>query len=160
MSRGELLRAMQVGRDRLESALSGLRDEDLLAPDLDGGWSVKDLLAYLAFWQKHVVDIYLGLVIGDLSGLEEDDLSVDELNALVYERNRPTALAQVRENESWAYRALRQLAAAAPEEHLFEPQRFAWTKGRPFVDWIAGNTYEHYDEHLPALWVWRERHLG
>lgn len=160
MDRRELLRAMQTGHDRLEAALSGLRDEALLAPELDDGWSVKDLLAHLAFWQKRVGDIYLGLVIGDMSNLEGVDLSVDELNALAYERNRPASLAQVRENESWAYRALKQLAAAAPEEHLFDPQRFAWTRGRPFADWVAGNTNEHFDEHLPALLAWREKRPG
>lgn len=158
VDRRELLREMQAGRARLEVALFGLRDETLLLPGLNGGWSIKDLLAHLAFWQKRVGDIYLGLVIGDMSNLEGTDLSIDALNALVLERNHLTPLVQVRENESWAYQALMRLAAAAPEEHLFDPQRFTWTRGRPFVEWITGNTCEHYDEHLPALLAWRENH--
>ncbi len=160
MDRRELLANMQAGRSRLDSALAGLRDEQFLAPILNGGWSVKDLLAHLAFWENRVGAIYLGLVIGDMTNLEGADLSVDALNALVYERNRLTPLAQVRENESWAYQALKRLAAAASEEHLFDPRRFAWTHGRPFVDWIAGNTYEHYAEHLPVLLAWRKSLAG
>ena len=49
------------------------------------------------------------------------------------------------------------LAAAAPEEHLFDPRCFAWMGGRPFAEWIANNTYGHYDEHIPALLAWRGR---
>ncbi|GAP12522.1 hypothetical protein LARV_00258 [Longilinea arvoryzae] len=160
IDRRELLQNMQAGRSRLESAVAGLRDEQFLAPVLDGGWSIKDVLAHLAFWENRVGDIYLGLVIGELSNLEGENLSVDALNALVYERNRLTPLAQVRENESWAYQALKRFAAAASEEHLFSPTCFAWTRGHPFVEWIIGNTYEHYDEHLPVLLAWRKKQPG
>jgi hypothetical protein len=160
MDRRELLQAMQGGRDRLEAALSGLRDELMLAPELGDGWSIKDLLAHLAFWEKRVGDLYLGLVIGDMSNLEGMDMSIDELNALAFECNQLASLAQVRESESWNYQALKRLAAAAPEEHLFDPQCFAWTGGRPFVEWIAAETYEHYDRHLPALLAWRDNDLG
>lgn len=158
MDRRELMQNMQVGRSQLEAALFGLSDQQLLAAELDNGWSGKDLLAHLAFWEKRVGDIYLGLVMGDIAGLEGASLSVDALNARALEQNRLMSLAQVRENESWAYQALRRLAAAAPEKHLFDPQCFTWTGGRPFVEWIVDNTYAHYDEHLPALLAWRDRH--
>lgn len=157
MNRRELMHHLQVGRTRLEDALAGLHDDMLLNPALDNGWSVKDLLAHLAFWEKRAGDIYLGLVIGDIASLEGADLSVDELNARALDQNRLLSLSQVRENEAWAYHALRRLAAAAPEEHLFDPRCFAWTGGRPFAEWIANNTYGHYDEHIPALLAWRGR---
>lgn len=160
MDRRELTHQMLAGRGRLEDALAGLHDGMLLAPALDNGWSVKDLLAHLAFWEKRAGDIYLGLVFGDIDNLEGAGLSVDALNARAFEQSRGQSLAQVRESESWAYHALRRLAAAAPEEHLFDPRCFAWTKGRPFVEWIADNTYGHYDEHLPALLAWRGSHQG
>jgi hypothetical protein len=157
--RRELLQSMQAGRSRFESVLFGLRDETFLRPDLFSGWSVKDLLAHIGFWEKRVGSIYLGLVIGDMSTLEGTGLTVDELNALAFERNRLVPLQQVREDESWSYQALKRLVAAATEKHLFDPHCFSWTQGRPFAEWIADNTYGHYDEHLPDLLAWRERHL-
>jgi hypothetical protein len=39
------------------------------------------------------------------------------------------------------------LIEGAAEEDLFDPKRFGWTNGQPFADWIAGDTYEHYQEH-------------
>jgi len=33
------------------------------------------------------------------------------------------------------------------ENDIFDPQRFAWRNGSPAFDMLAGNTYEHYDEH-------------
>lgn len=157
IDRRELMQKMQTSRDRLDAALFGLRDGAMLAPDLENGWSIKDLLAHLAFWEKRVGDIYLGLVMGDIVMLEGMGLTVDALNVRAYEQSRLMSLAQVRENEAWAYHALRRLAAAAPEKHLFDPHCFAWTEGRPFVEWIVNNTYKHYDAHLPMLMALRDR---
>ena len=33
------------------------------------------------------------------------------------------------------------------DDDLFNPQRFAWTEGKPFAEWIESNTYGHYAEH-------------
>jgi len=30
---------------------------------------------------------------------------------------------------------------------IFDPNRFAWRNGSPAFDMLAGNTFEHYDEH-------------
>ena len=49
------------------------------------------------------------------------------------------------------YEALLAIAKTAPEEDLFDPQRFAWTEGEPFYNWIAVNTYDHYADHIPDL---------
>lgn len=157
MDRRELMQKMQTGRERLDAALFGLGDGAMLAPDLENGWSIKDMLAHLAFWEKRVGDFYLGLVMGDIAMFEGTDLTEDALNARAYEQSRLMLLAQVRENESWAYQALRRLAAAAPEKHLFDPHCFPWTEGRPFVEWIVKNTYKHYDAHLPMLTTLRDR---
>lgn len=40
---------------------------------------------------------------------------------------------------------------------LFEKQRFAWMKGNALWQLIAGDTYEHYDEHLPSIRDWLAR---
>src|SRR6478736_9073234 len=37
------------------------------------------------------------------------------------------------------------------DEELFDPQKFGWTEGDPFVEWVTGNANEHIDEHLEQL---------
>ena len=41
-----------------------------------------------------------------------------------------------------------------PGDDLFEPDRFDWTEGNPFVTWIINNTYSHYAEHIGDLKAW------
>jgi uncharacterized protein DUF1706 len=43
---------------------------------------------------------------------------------------------------------------AIPEEDLISSQRFAWTKGSPLWQLVAGDTYEHYQEHIGQIQKW------
>jgi hypothetical protein len=40
------------------------------------------------------------------------------------------------------------------EEELISPQRFAWTQGSPLWQLVAGDTYEHYQEHRAQIQEW------
>jgi len=41
---------VQAAFDRFLQAIAALHADELLAPRLPGGWSVKDVLAHLAWW--------------------------------------------------------------------------------------------------------------
>jgi hypothetical protein len=43
---------------------------------------------------------------------------------------------------------------ALTEEDLIDPQRFAWRKGDPLWHMVAGNTWEHYQEHRESIENW------
>ena len=148
MNKSELLTNMRSGRAQLEAHLARLNDEQLLAPVLHGNWSVKDLIAHLGFWEQRIVTLY-----GQLSRGEEppEDPTLDELNAQAYATNRDKTLQQVRREEREAYAQLLALTEHASENDLFGLQRFAWTQGQPFAEWIEGNTYGHYEQHAADL---------
>jgi hypothetical protein len=40
------------------------------------------------------------------------------------------------------------------EEDLIDPQRFTWAKGVPLWRYVAGDTYEHYLEHITLIQEW------
>ena len=40
------------------------------------------------------------------------------------------------------------------EEDLTDPQRFAWAKGVSLWRYVAGDTYEHYLEHITSIQQW------
>ena len=84
-----------------------------------------------------------------LRGVEPPDEAapIDELNAQVYAQNQHKPLAEVRLEEQAAYAQLLLLVENALDDDLFDPQRFAWTEGKPFAEWIENNTYGHYEEH-------------
>ena len=149
MSQAELLSNIRSGRARFESALASFSDDQLLAPDLHGGWSIKDLIAHIGFWEQHTAMRFSAL----LRGVNPPDqaLTLDELNARVYAQNRDKLLAEVRLKEQAAYEQLLLLVENAMDDELFNPRRFVWTEGKPFAEWIENNTYGHYAEHQADL---------
>ena len=149
MNKMELLAKMRSGRAQLEANLAPLSDEQLMAPVLHGNWSVKDLIAHFGFWERRVVTLYDQLSRGEEPAA--NDPALDELNAQAYAANRDKTLQEVRRTEYEAYEQLLALTESASEDDLFDPQRLAWTEGRPFFEWIEDNSYGHYDEHLADL---------
>lgn len=144
MNRTELLANIRSGRKQLEVALARFSEEELLAPGLHGGWSIKDLIAHFGFWEGRIVTLYGQLLRGEEPA---DEPPLDELNAQAYEQYRAKSLDEVRRAEREAYTQLLAIAVAASEDTLFNPQHFALTDGKPFAEWIENNTYGHYAEH-------------
>ncbi|HTP10196.1 MAG TPA: ClbS/DfsB family four-helix bundle protein [Anaerolineae bacterium] len=145
MNKTELLANIRSGRKQLEAALARLSEEQLLAPRLHGGWSIKDLIAHFGFWEGRIATLYGQLLRDEEPAADEPPL--DELNAQAFERSRAKSLDEVRREERDAYTQLLNIAVNASEDALFNPQHFAWTQGKPFAEWIENNTYGHYEEH-------------
>jgi len=151
MDRQTLLTNLHAGRERLAAALAQMDEARMVEPVLYGLWSVKDLLAHLGFWEHHIVAAYRTLQRGDVPDPGPDEASLHATNARVFAEHRGRPLADVQREEQEAYQALLSLVEAAPEDDLFDPHRFAWTRGHPLAELIANNSYEHYDEHLQDL---------
>lgn len=146
MNKVELLSHMRAGRARFEEALAQFSDDQLCIPNLHGGWSIKDIIAHIGFWEQHTARRFSALLRGVKP--PEDALTLDELNAQVYAQNRHKSLAEVRLAEQAAYEQLLLLVNNTLDDALLNPKRFAWTEGKPFAEWIEANTYGHYEEHL------------
>src|SRR5262245_23798530 len=99
MDKTELLNNMRAGRARLESALAQVSQEQMTVPGLEGGWSVKDLLAHIEFWERRATTLFRILMRGEQPESQVDDASVDALNAKVYNENRERPLAEVQRHE-------------------------------------------------------------
>lgn len=151
MDRDELLNNIREGREELQSALDQFDKRHMADTVLANGWSVKDVIAHIGFWENRMVNLYSILSSGDVPQETIDSLGLDDLNARVYEDNQLVPLGIVQINELEAYEKLLDIAETAPADDLFDPQRFAWTEGEPFYKWIEGNTYGHYADHIPEL---------
>lgn len=151
MDRNELLSKIHQGRTRLEAALAKFSDEQMTSLTLKNGWTFKDTLAHIGFWEHRAAALYQILKRGETPDGVATDAEVDALNAKAHAENQNRSLAEVRQTEQGAYQELLVIAEAAPEADLFDPQRFPWTGGVAFVEHIAANTYDHYDEHLAML---------
>lgn len=151
MNRTELLNQIYAGRTRLEAALQGVDPSRMTEPALPGGWSVKDLLAHIGWWEQRMLEIYRESLVGQEPVRPQTADAVDQLNAQIALEFRNRDLDNVREYERQAFRDVLAMVETAPEADLFDTDRFPWLKGRGFVIWVSGNTDEHYDEHIQDL---------
>ena len=151
MDKAQGLKQMQAGRAELKEVLARIEPGQMdMEKALYENWSVKDLLAHLDFWERRVVTILTALLAGEAAPPLLDG-TLDEVNARAFAASHARPLAEVQAEEAAAYQALLALVERTSEADLFDPQRFAWTQGQPFFNWIEGNSYGHYQEHLPAL---------
>ena len=152
-STAELLDLIQRSWDDLWATIDGLTPAQMEIPDT-GGWSIKDNLAHLTVWERYMVLHYLqGRPAGEAMGLDEATVQshYDEINAAIHERNRDRSLDEVTRMARAIHQEVVDYLAAVSFETLMRQKDDDDPEKRPLLAWVAGNTYEHYDEHLDAI---------
>lgn len=125
----------------LMAAIEGLPERRMSAPGVAGGWSVKDVLAHVAYWEGRAI----GSVERALAGEPEpsvSDASVETINHGVYQ-----------ERADWT------VELSLDELHGTHERFMAALRQHPNIDpdVIGGDTFEHFDEHAADIRAWRER---
>ncbi|MGH7903684.1 MAG: DinB family protein [Candidatus Dormibacteraceae bacterium] len=162
-TRRELSERIERGWAELDRMLDGLSDEQLAAPGRDG-WAIKDHVAHLAAWERSTVALLEGrdrqAAMGLAGGREHErgseiEHEVEELNERLFALHRDLGPAGARALLSATHDELRAALAQLDDADLQAPYaRFQpgdADEVRPVVGWIAGNTYEHVEEHQP--WI-------
>ena len=155
MTKAELLQRVREGRASLEAAMAEVPTAQLSDPLLDNEWSFKDLMAHIGFWERRAHQLLSALQRGE-APQPMQEATIDELNARIFLENQIHTLDEVLRDERQAYEDLVALIERSDDADLFDAHRFTWTNGRPFADWIEGNTFGHYEEHLEQLAAGRE----
>ena len=158
-TKAELMARIHRARSALEAAIAGASEAHLTAPGDPGGWSVKDHLAHLAIWEQSLLALLEGRSRSATIGIDAvtyETTDIDGLNALLYEHHRDRPLAEVLDLFHRSHDQV--LAALAPltDVDLLRPYSHYQPDETPFnpdpvVGWIAGNTFEHFEEHLAAI---------
>ena len=146
--RDQLLRSTREAHTRLEELLASLPEEEQVRPGVTDGWSVKDHLAHLTWWEQSVIRIFAGDP-DPIAAIPGGGDGEDAINAYVFAQNRDRPLADVRAAFDASYQQMLHLIATVPDD-IFDAHH----------DWISGNADSHYDEHLRMLQAWRERTSG
>lgn len=154
MNKEALVSKMVAARAVWQTAVDRVPADKREVMELGNGWSVKDLLAHIGFWEDRAAAIFRTLLAGEEPHFWHGDETIDKLNADVYAQNHPLSWTAVVAAEQQAYDGLLALVQNATEEDLYDPLRFEWLHERPFVGWIKGNTIEHYEEHVGELNDW------
>ncbi len=146
----ELLEAMRTSRQAVKEQLSALQPADFLNPELDNGWTLKDLLAHLAAWQRFTILRLEAARSGKTPDMPplHTDADVDVFNAQVYAENQHRPLPEVLEEFDAAFKALVALVEALDEAFIQGDLPQEWFGERPVHLIIAANAHWHEAEHF------------
>ena len=162
----ELLKFIRERHADMEELLSSLSPEQMRAPELDAGWSVKDSLAHLAAWANMAMDAIDHYRRGETpkpwaeqfpvgEGTEQEQMH--RLNAYWFEQNQDRELTQVLDDFRNSFMRVVETVQSLSQAEIFDPNAFPARKASALFPLIAGDSYEHYDEHLGWIRAWLER---
>jgi hypothetical protein len=159
-SKDQLLKDIHTERRRLEKNLSNLNEEDMIQPGVTGTWSVKDILAHLVAWERLFIDWYHTGIQGSSSATAPVGMcqsAIDALNQQIYEKNQWRTLDDIFAEFHASYQQIVTIIEGIPEGDMFVHGRFNWTGNFTLVDYIAGNTCNHYAWAKSQIRKWAKR---
>ncbi|HJZ49552.1 MAG TPA: dienelactone hydrolase family protein [Roseiflexaceae bacterium] len=155
--KSELLERIHSSYTALERTIAQLRVEQMATP-IDGSWSAKDLLAHIATWEHVMLEFHVGgkpfSEVTRLTNVPYGPTPVDQINEAFYERDKDLPLTEVLQAFRGAHQQLLETLNGMSEDDLFRPYtppgRGPDSAGQ-LIDWVIGDSYEHYDEHRATL---------
>ena len=158
--KAQLLKDIYTERRRLENNLAVLNAEDMIRPGVTGIWSVKDIVAHLAAWEKLFLDWYFAGIQGRSPSITPVGMGHKAMNALnqhIYEENKGRNLDDILGEFQSSFQEIATVIEAIPEEDMFVHGRFSWTGKLTLADYIAGNTCSHYAWAKSQIQKWLKR---
>jgi hypothetical protein len=154
MDKAELLNSMHTGYAVFETLLTPLSTEQMTRPGVNGEWSVKDILSHLTAWHRHLLHLIEVTKRSEEPSDIPDGLTTDQINDQFYQQNKHRPLGEVLDDFRSTYRQVDDWVNALSEEGL---HKSPWPGSAPLWGYVAGNTYEHYEEHSRPIQEWLAR---
>lgn len=138
------LRRMDEGWAAFEERVKALDNEQLTARLGDGQWTRKQMLAHISAWHELTTNRLLKFVeTGEPVGLPGDE-GEDSINARTARASEGRTTGEIVIAMTDTHRRLRRTVAALTDEQLAAHDGWAAAV-------IAGNSFDHYAEHLSDL---------
>ncbi len=131
---------------RFEEIVSRVSSDRLAEPILPGGWSVKDVLAHVAWGEREGIGVMRGRA---LVGSDLWDLPQDERNEIVVRESRSRDLRDVLRDYQTTFEEYISEIAQLSDAELNEPERFrGLSEGIPgWPPWRVVYDPRHYEKH-------------
>jgi len=121
------------------------------------GWTVSDLVAHLAEWQRMFLIWYEDGLRGTTPEMPAPGYKWNEmprLNRAIWEKHRSRSLAAVMNDFESGYSRIVQLAEALSPEQLLMPGEFEWTGKNALTTYLGPNTASHYRFAIKVIKRW------
>jgi hypothetical protein len=155
----QLLEVMRTARSNWEALLAEAGETRLTEPGVEGDWSLKDIIAHITYFETWATNCLMAIRRGEpLPQPEYKGLSIDEENALIYERQRAWPLADVLRDSQISFQRSIESVQGLHDNDLYDLE-FTRAYGVNWTvhDLLAGDTYEHYQDHIAPVRAWLDR---
>jgi hypothetical protein len=153
MNRAELIERILEAKSELDDTLERLPSARMNEPGREGTWCPKDQLSHLAAWHE--------ILLRRIEGTPEEEfldipagryasMDIDAVNEFLHKRHRDRSPEEAREAYERTFQEVVKALESVDEDDLYKDYR-PEIRQRLLIDTVIGNTYEHYEEHLPML---------
>jgi hypothetical protein len=155
----QLLDVMRTARSNWEALLAEAGEARLTEPGVEGDWSLKDIIAHITYFETWATNCLMAIRRGEpLPQPEYKGLSIDEENALIYERQRSLPLADVLSGSQISFQRSIESVQGLHDKDLYDLE-FTRAAGADWTvfDLIEGDTFGHYNDHSASVRAWLDR---
>lgn len=135
-----VLRDMDKAWRAFMDSVWGIPESLMSEPGVSGQWSVKDILAHVAAWDRETTRVVMQILRGDEPQWPIHDQKFNDLN---YEADKNLPVVEARNRALSAHKALVEMLDGKSEVRAV---------------WLRGATYDHYPEHTEDILRWRKTH--
>jgi hypothetical protein len=154
--KSDVLNCISAGYDQIETLVASLTEAQLTESPA-GGWSIKDHLVHLTAWERLLLHRVQGHAEREHEVLRLDPAAYaalsdwDSINAIIYQRGRDRPLTDVLAEFRDVSREVVTAVEHATDDELARPWPPDEPGAPPLIANVAGNTYEHFAEHLDDI---------
>ncbi len=152
MTVAELIDQVRHEWDAWDALISGLGDDALGQPTNAAGWTIKDIIAHLTWFERETIELIRAHEFG---GSELWMLAPVERNAAIHTENRERTLDDVRRHAATTRVSLLASLATLTDEDLSDPERFPpMPPELTPLQIIEDNTCWHHEAHRERIEEW------
>jgi hypothetical protein len=133
----------------------------MVEPGVESTWSIKDIMAHIAAWERLAHDRIHAALSGEplKFPLIKGDEDVDKFNAEVYERHKARSLDEVSAEFHTSHQTFTAQIEKLEEDFLSRPLPFDWAGKLTAQVVISANTHWHFVEHATAIEKWLDKQI-
>lgn len=160
-SKEDLLKSIRTEHDALCALLLGIPEARHRERGVWGdGWTLCDLVAHLAEWQRMFLEWYRegekgGKIHMPAPGYKWNELP--RLNRAIWTKHRYRDPAGIRADFDSGYRRILKLVEGLSPEGLLKPGYFEWTGKYPLTTYLGPNTASHYRFAIKVIRRWQRQ---
>jgi hypothetical protein len=156
MKKSELLDWLKQENQQWEALLEPIAPTRMDQPGVAGLWSMKDMVAHLTGWNRHLIARLRAAQQGEPEPPPPWPLLLeneDEINAWIYETNQGRSVREILDESRQVFQQLLAVIESLPDDTRIEPEwHLVWLDNKRFP---AGEFFDHFhDEHESDVRAW------